>query len=81
MLFKDFEAFQCGHQSGTVGRGIGRGAQHDRHAAAFGVQQVHIKLVLHGLPMEMADTIVVRLSDLDNYAFSRLTIKALEYYY
>ena len=46
-------------------------------------QKLFVRFVLKKVPTlpKMADTIVVRLSDLDNYAFSRLTIKALEYYF
>ena len=44
-------------------------------------QKLHARFVIKNvseLP-EIPDTLVVRLSDLDNYAFSRLTLKAIEF--
>ena len=44
-------------------------------------QKLHARFVIKNvseLP-EIPDTLVVKLSDLDNYAFSRLTLKAIEY--
>ena len=45
------------------------------------MQKLHARFVIKNvseLP-EIPDTLVVKLSDLDNYAFSRLTVKAIEY--
>lgn len=43
-------------------------------------QKLHARFVIKNVPElpEIPDTLVVHLSDLDNYAFSRLTLKALE---
>ena len=44
-------------------------------------QKLHARFVIKNvseLP-EIPDTLVVSLSDLDNYAFSRLTLKAIEF--
>ena len=43
-------------------------------------QKLHARFVVKNVPElpEIPDTLVVRLSDLDNYAFSRLTLKAIE---
>ncbi len=43
-------------------------------------QRLHARFVVKNVPMlpDIPDTLVVHLSDLDNYAFSRLTLKALE---
>jgi A/G-specific adenine glycosylase len=43
-------------------------------------QKLHARFVIKNVPElpEIPDTLVVRLSDLDNYAFSRLTLKAIE---
>ena len=45
------------------------------------MQKLHARFVIKNvseLP-EIPDTLVVHLSDLDNYAFSRLTLKAIEF--
>ena len=44
-------------------------------------QKLHARFVIKNVPElpEIPDTLVVRLSDLDNYAFSRLTLKAIEF--
>ena len=43
-------------------------------------QKLHARFVIKNVPElpEIPDTVVVSLSDLDNYAFSRLTLKAIE---
>ena len=43
-------------------------------------QKLHARFVIKNVPElpEIPDTLVVRLSDLDNYAFSRLTLNAIE---
>ena len=43
-------------------------------------QKLHARFVIKKVPElpEIPDTVVVRLSDLDNYAFSRLTLRAIE---
>ena len=43
-------------------------------------QKLHARFVVKNVPElpDIPDTLVVRLSDLDNYAFSRLTLKAIE---
>ena len=43
-------------------------------------QKLHARFVIKNVPElpEIPDTVVVGLSDLDNYAFSRLTLKAIE---
>ena len=43
-------------------------------------QKLHARFVIKNVPElpEIPDTVVVHLSDLDNYAFSRLTLKAIE---
>jgi adenine-specific DNA glycosylase len=43
-------------------------------------QKLHARFVIKKVPElpEIPDTLVVSLSDLDNYAFSRLTLKAIE---
>ena len=43
-------------------------------------QKLHARFVIKNVPElpEIPDTLVVHLSDLDNYAFSRLTLKAIE---
>ena len=43
-------------------------------------QKLHARFVIKNVPElpEIPDTVVVHLSDLDNYAFSRLTLRALE---
>ena len=43
-------------------------------------QKLHARFVIKNVPElpEIPDTVVVSLSDLDNYAFSRLTLKAME---
>jgi A/G-specific adenine glycosylase len=43
-------------------------------------QKLHARFVIKNVPElpEIPDTLVVSLSDLDNYAFSRLTLKAIE---
>ena len=43
-------------------------------------QKLHARFVIKNVPElpEIPDTLVVSLSDLDNYAFSRLTLRALE---
>ena len=44
-------------------------------------QKLHARFVIKNVPElpEIPDTLVVKLSDLDNYAFSRLTLKAIEF--
>ena len=44
-------------------------------------QKLHARFVIKNVPElpEIPDTVVVKLSDLDNYAFSRLTLKAIEF--
>ena len=44
-------------------------------------QKLHARFVIKKVPElpEIPDTLVVNLSDLDNYAFSRLTLKAIEF--
>ena len=44
-------------------------------------QKLHARFVIKNVPElpEIPDTLVVSLSDLDNYAFSRLTLKAIEF--
>ena len=44
-------------------------------------QKLHAWFVIKNVPElpEIPDTVVVHLSDLDNYAFSRLTLKAIEF--
>ena len=44
-------------------------------------QKLHARFVIKKVPElpEIPDTLVVKLSDLDNYAFSRLTLKAIEF--
>ena len=44
------------------------------------MQKLHASFVIKNVPElpEIPDTLVVHLSDLDNYAFSRLTLKAIE---
>ena len=43
-------------------------------------QKLHARFIIKNVPElpEIPDTVVVKLSDLDNYAFSRLTLKAIE---
>ena len=43
-------------------------------------QKLHARFIIKNVPElpEIPDTLVVSLSDLDNYAFSRLTLKAIE---
>ena len=43
-------------------------------------QKLHVRFVIKNVPElpEIPDTLVVHLSDLDNYAFSRLTLNAIE---
>ena len=43
-------------------------------------QKLHARFIIKNVPElpEIPDTLVVHLSDLDNYAFSRLTLKAME---
>jgi A/G-specific adenine glycosylase len=43
-------------------------------------QKLHARFVIKNVPElpEIPDTLVVHLSDLDNYAFSRLTLNAIE---
>ena len=43
-------------------------------------QKLHARVVIKNVPElpEIPDTVMVSLSDLDNYAFSRLTLKAME---
>ncbi len=43
-------------------------------------QKLHARFVIKNVPVlpEIPDTLVVHLSDLDNYAFSRLTLNAIE---
>ena len=43
-------------------------------------QKLHARFVVENVPElpEITDTLVVSLSDLDNYAFSRLTLRAIE---
>ena len=43
-------------------------------------QKLHARFVIKNVPElpEIPDTVVVRLNDLDNYAFSRLTLNAIE---
>ena len=43
-------------------------------------QKLHARFVIKNVPElpEIPDTVVVKLSNLDNYAFSRLTLKAIE---
>jgi A/G-specific adenine glycosylase len=43
-------------------------------------QKLHAHFIIKNVPElpEIPDTLVVHLSDLDNYAFSRLTLKALK---
>ena len=43
-------------------------------------QKLHARFIIKNVPElpEIPDTLVVKLSDLDNYAFSRLTLRALE---
>ena len=43
-------------------------------------QKLHARFIIKNVPElpEIPDTLVVKLSDLDNYAFSRLTLKAME---
>lgn len=43
-------------------------------------QKLHARFIIKNVPElpEIPDTVVVKLSDLDNYAFSRLTLKAME---
>ncbi len=44
-------------------------------------QKLHARFVIKNVPElpKIPDTVVVSLSDLDNYAFSRLTLKAIEF--
>ena len=44
-------------------------------------QKLHARFVIKNLPElpEIPDTVVVSLNDLDNYAFSRLTLRAIEF--
>ena len=44
-------------------------------------QKLHARFLIKNVPElpEIPDTLVVSLSDLDNYAFSRLTLKAIEF--
>ena len=44
-------------------------------------QKLHARFVIKNVPElpEILDTVVVSLNDLDNYAFSRLTLKAIEF--
>ena len=44
-------------------------------------QKLHARFVIKNVPElpEIPDTLVVSLSDLDNYAFSRLTLRAIEF--
>jgi adenine-specific DNA glycosylase len=44
-------------------------------------QKLHARFIIKNVPElpEIPDTVVVKLSDLDNYAFSRLTLKAIEF--
>ena len=44
-------------------------------------QKLHARFVIKNVPElpEIPDTVVVSLSDLDNYAFSRLTLRAIEF--
>ena len=44
------------------------------------MQKLHARFVIKNVPElpEIPDTVVVSLSDLDNYAFSRLTLNAIE---
>lgn len=44
-------------------------------------QKLHARFIIKNVPElpEIPDTVVVHLSDLDNYAFSRLTLKAIEF--
>lgn len=44
-------------------------------------QKLHVRFVIKNVPElpDIPDTLVVRLSHLDNYAFSRLTLKAIEF--
>jgi A/G-specific adenine glycosylase len=46
-------------------------------------QKLHVRFVIKIVPElpRIPDTIVVSVSDLDNYAFSRLTLKAIAYYF
>ena len=44
-------------------------------------QKLHARFIIKNVPElpEIPDTVVVKLSDLDNYAFSRLTLNAIEF--
>lgn len=44
-------------------------------------QKLHARFIIKNVPElpKIPDTVVVHLSDLDNYAFSRLTLKAIEF--
>ena len=44
------------------------------------MQKLHARFIIKNVPElpKIPDTLVVSLSDLDNYAFSRLTLKAIE---
>ena len=44
-------------------------------------QKLHARFIIKNVPElpEIPDTVVVKLSDLDNYAFSRLTLKAIAF--
>ena len=44
------------------------------------MQKLHVRFIIKNVPElpEIPDTVVGRLNDLDDYAFSRLTLNAIE---
>ena len=80
-IWKHLWEFVCAEHTGD--EAIRREARGERTVELTHVlshQKLHARFVVENVPElpEIPDTLVVSLSDLDNYAFSRLTLKAIE---
>ena len=80
-IWKHLWEFVCAERSGEEAiRREAKGKKTLELTHVLSHQKLHAKFVIKNVPElpEIPDTLVVSLSDLDNYAFSRLTLNAIE---
>ena len=80
-IWKHLWEFVCAERTGeeAIRREV-KGEKTLKLTHVLSHQKLHARFVIKNVPElpEIPDTLVVHLSDLDNYAFSRLTLKAIE---
>ena len=80
-IWKHLWEFVCAERTGEEAiRRKARGEEILELTHVLSHQKLHTRFVIKNVPElpEIPDTVVVSLSDLDNYAFSRLTLNAIE---